>query len=46
VRIERSYFYQSGVGGYFPLDEAVNLPPELYSDVVQEIHAELAVVQH
>jgi hypothetical protein len=45
VRIERSYFYQSGVGGYFPLDEAVNLPPELYSDVVQEIHAELAVVQ-
>lgn len=45
VEIERSYFYESGQGGYFPMDRAVNLPTSLYSDVVQEIYAELAVEQ-
>lgn len=45
VDIERSYFYQSGKGGYLPMDRAVNLPASIYSDVVQEIYAELAVEQ-
>lgn len=45
VEIERSYFYESGKGGYLPMDKAVNLPPSLYSDVLQEIYAELAVEQ-
>ncbi len=45
VTIERAYYYQAGDAGYFPLDDALNLAPQLYSDVVQELYGELAVEQ-
>jgi hypothetical protein len=45
VVIKRPYFYKSREGGYYPLDEQVNLPEHSYSDALQEMFAELAVGQ-
>ena len=45
IAITRAYYYRAGEGGSYPLDDAINLAPTLYSDVVQELYAELAVEQ-
>ena len=40
TEIERPYFWQRGQAGQFPMDEALSLPDDSYSDVLRE-HADL-----
>lgn len=38
----RPYFYQQGEGGYSPLDAALGLGADSYSDFLREVHEELS----
>lgn len=40
IEIERPYFRQRGLRGRFPMDEALSLPEDTYSDLLRE-HVEL-----
>jgi hypothetical protein len=43
IVIERSYFYKSGAGGQSPLDAALSLSDNCYSDLVREVSEYLGV---
>lgn len=43
LEIRRPYFYRKGEGGYSPLDAALGLGEDCYSDCLHELHDELAV---
>jgi hypothetical protein len=36
TQIERPYFWRRGQAGQFPMDEALSLPDDIYSDVLRE----------
>lgn len=43
VSIWRPYFYQAGIGGQSPLDEALSLGEDIYSDMLREMAEHLGV---
>jgi hypothetical protein len=43
LEINRPYFYQKGAGGDSPLDAALGLGEDSYSDFLRELHDELGV---
>lgn len=43
LKIARPYFYKRGAGGQSPLDEALGLGEDSYSDLLREMHEELSV---
>lgn len=44
IALERPYYWQRGRTGRFPMDEALSLPEDLYSDLLRE-HADLLSAQ-
>jgi hypothetical protein len=43
IRFERPYFYKKGIGHQIPLDEALSLQPDGYSDLLRELSGYLDV---
>ena len=43
IRFARPYFYQKGIGHQIPLDEALSLQPDGYSDLLRELSGYLDV---
>lgn len=43
IRFERPYFYKKGTGHQIPLDEALSLQPDGYSDLLRELSGYLDV---